>query len=340
MQGFPVPPRERERLRELADEWGPDKTLDELCTATARLLSYLGVPLETAPGLCIGALCAADQKPRLFTESDLRTLNKLASFAVSMIKSYRAALNFNDQLTSAMELQKQMLPGIAQIEAIEASCPLQLANFYRARDGIGGDIWGIEASGPQRVLLYIADFAGHGIAAALNTARFHSFVHMASSRADKPASMLRQLNERLHEVLPAGQFATMFCAALDFRSQTMEYASAGAPPQLYRRSQADPFELLEKPGLPLGIMRSAIYESETVPFRPGGALVLYTDGFIEIPRPPNPAFTPRSLAQLLNAFSRASAAGICDKITGALFADPSISMNDDLTLVVAQHRLA
>jgi len=149
--------------------------------------------------------------------------------------------------------------------------------------------------------------------------------------------MLRRLNERLKEVLPTGQFATMFCATFDFRAQTLEYASAGAPPQLYRRSSAESFELLQKPGLPLGIVRNAVFESETVPFQPGGVLVLYTDGLIETPRPPDPIFTPNSLKQLLNEFSEGSAAEISSKITSAQFFDPSIEVEDDLTLIVARH---
>ena len=246
-------------------------------------------------------------------------------------------LDLDDQMTAAVALQEKMLPGKTRIEHIQAACPLDVVSYYKARDGIGGDIWGIEATNPQRVLLYVADFTGHGLAAALNTARFHSFVHIASQRTDKPASMLRRLNERLHEVLPVGQFATMFCATLDFRAQTMEYASAGAPPQLYRRSSAEPFELLAEPGLPLGIMHNANFESKTLPFEPGGVLALYSDGLVETPRPPDPIFTPESLRTLLNTFPEGSAAELSNKITSALFFEPTIKADDDLTLIVARH---
>jgi sigma-B regulation protein RsbU (phosphoserine phosphatase) len=148
--------------------------------------------------------------------------------------------------------------------------------------------------------------------------------------------MLRRLNERLHEVLPVGQFATMFCATLDFTAQTMEYASAGAPAQLYRRSSLEPFKLLERPSLPLGIMRNTVFESETVPFEPGGTL-LYTDGLTETPRPPHPTFTSDSLKRFLNAFPGGSALEISNKVTNALFFNPSIEADDDLTLIVAKH---
>jgi sigma-B regulation protein RsbU (phosphoserine phosphatase) len=308
-----------------------------LVTADPNIRAYLGIPLETAPGLRIGALCAVDRKPRAFTKTDVETLTRLSRIAASMLKSYRATLVLNDQLASAIALQNEMLPSKARIERIRETCPLDLASYYKARDGIGGDIWGIEATTPQRLLLYVADFTGHGLAAALNTARFHSFAHVASQRTDKPASMLQRLNKRLHEVLPVGQFATMFCATLDFAAQTMEYASAGAPPQLYRRSSSEPFKLLEKPGLPLGIMRNAVFESETVPFEPGGTLVLYTDGLTETPRPPHPTFTSDSLKRFLNASPGGGALEISNRITNALFFNPSIEVDDDLTLIVAKH---
>jgi serine phosphatase RsbU (regulator of sigma subunit) len=308
-----------------------------LVTADPNIRAYLGIPLETAPGLRIGALCAVDRKPRAFTKNDVETLTRLARIAASMLKSYRATLVLNDQLASAIALQNEMLPSKARIERIQETCPLDLASYCEARDGIGGDIWGIEATTPQRLLLYVADFTGHGLAAALNTARFHSFAHIASQRTDKPASMLRRLNKRLHEVLPVGQFATMFCATFDFAAQTMEYASAGAPPQLYRRSSSEPFMLLEKPGLPLGILLDAVFETQTVPFEPGGALVLYTDGLTETPRPPHATFTSDSLKRFLNACPDGGALEISNRITNALFFDPSIEVDDDLTLIVAKH---
>ena len=263
-----------------------------LVTEYPKIGAYLGIPLETAPGLRIGALCAVDQKPRAFTQSDVRNLTKLARIAVTVLRSYRAMQDLDDQLSGAIALQEKMLPGKMQITQIQASCPIEIASCYKARDGIGGDMWGIEHTGPQRLMVYVADFTGHGLAAALNTARFHSFVHIASQRTDKPASLLHRLNRRLREVLPVGQFATMFCTTIDFRAQTMEYASAGSPPQLYRPSSAEPFRLLSKPGLPLGIMSDAVFESDIIPFEPGGALLLYTDGLIETPKPPDPIFTP------------------------------------------------
>ena len=243
----------------------------------------------------------------------------------------------NHRLRSAFALAKDMLPSEERIDKIQAHYPLDVSSYYRARDGIGGDIWGIEAVGPQRVMIYVADFSGHGIAAALNAARFHSFVRVDHHRMAKPSSLLRRLNERLHEVLPVDKFATMFCATIDFKTQTMEYASAGAPPPLYRESQDGPFKILSQPSLPLGITPNVAYASETVPFKAGGTLVLYSDGLIETPTPPRSRLTTESLSGFLDRTKQVSSSELCRGVTEELFPDPAMDLDDDITLAVAQH---
>ena len=323
----------------IVEDTGSDPRFSKnpLVTESPKLGAYLGIPLETSPGLRIGALCTVDRKPRSFKEGDVQILTNLSQIVISIFNSYRMTLDQDDQLKNAMALQNGMLPSAASVAKLQENCALDLLSYFRPIDGIGGDIWGIEAISPQRLVLYAADFTGHGVAAALNTARFHSFMHINSQRTGNPGSMLRRLNKRLREVLPIGQFATMFCATLDFNAGTMEYASAGAPPQLYRRSSAHPFELLSQPNLPLGIFGDAVYDCETVPFQAGGALVLYTDGVVEMPRPPHSAFTPGSLREFLNASEQSSAFDILQSITSRLFSEPTAKANDDLTLIVARH---
>ncbi len=309
-----------------------------LVTDKPGMKSYLGIPLETTPGLRIGALCAVDRKPRTFKASDIQTLIGLSHIVVSILNSHRMTLELQEQLESAIALQNDMLPSEARLAQIRAHCPLDLASYYKARDGIGGDIWGIEVTGPQRIMIYVADFTGHGVAAALNAARFHSFVHMMWQRTGRPDFLLRRLNQRLNEVLPVGQFATMFCAMIDFNKQRIEYASAGAPPQLYRPSEKHCFEMISQPSVPLGILKDAAYESRAIPFLPGAALLLYTDGLLETPKPPMNVLTADRLADLMNTVRPGKdASQICHRIIGELFSASSIKADDDVTLLVATH---
>jgi serine phosphatase RsbU (regulator of sigma subunit) len=243
----------------------------------------------------------------------------------------------DQQLAAAAALQRDMLPRSELIAQIQGRSPLDLSSYYKPRNGIGGDIWGVEAVGSHRVMIFVADFTGHGVSAALNTARFHSFLHMERQGTDKPASLLNRLNERLRAVLPVGQFATMSCAMIDFHMQTIEFASAGAPPQLYRSSSETAYEVISQRSLPLGVVSEADYESRTVAFRPGGSLVLYTDGFVETPKPPHSLFTTESLKKHLNKTSQgASSLQLRQSLLSEL-SKPAIKADDDITLVIAKH---
>ncbi len=316
----------------------PRFRLNPLVTNSPGIKSYLGIPLETAPGLRIGALCAVDRKPRSFNKNEIETLLRLSQIVVSILKSHRMSLELDEQLEGAISLQNDMLPSAARLAHIQAHCPLDVSSYYNPRDGIGGDIWGIEVTGPQRVMIYIADFTGHGVAAALNAARFHSFVHMIWQRTGRPESLLRKLNQRLHEVLPAGQFATMFCTMIDFKKQEIEYASAGAPPQLFRASHQHRFEVISQASLPLGILGDAVYENVKAPFLDGGVLVLFTDGLTETPRPPRSVLTTDQLRDLLDSAGEGNdARKLCQSVVSQLFSEPSTRAEDDITLVVAKH---
>jgi serine phosphatase RsbU (regulator of sigma subunit) len=117
----------------------------------------------------------------------------------------------------------------------------------------------------------------------------------------------------------------------------MEYASAGSPPPLHRESQDGPFQILNQPSLPLGITRNAAYASETVPFKAGGALVLYSDGLIETPRPPRSRLTTESLSGFLDRTEPVSSSELCRSVAEELFPGSAIDSDDDITLAIAQH---
>ena len=259
-----------------------------------------------------------------------------------------------DELRQAAAIQEALLPSNAVLERLKAVCPIDVAGHYEASDELGGDIWGIELVGEQRVMIFNADFAGHGLTAALNTMRLHSFVNGGPEKSRSPAALLTQLNQFLCEVLPLGQYATMFCALLDFRACSIEYATAAAPPQLLRSAADRPFEIVQQPGFPLGVTREATYENFTAPFAPGGTLLLFSDALIETPSHPHEAFNENSLRDFVEAIAPANdpcappglveafkpASGpheLRDGVLREFFSRISEKPADDLTLVAVHH---
>ena len=261
-----------------------------------------------------------------------------------------------DELRQAAAIQEALLPSDAVLERLKAVCPMDVAGHYEASDELGGDIWGIELVGEQRVMIFNADFAGHGLTAALNTMRLHSFVNGGPEKSRSPAALLTQLNQFLCDVLPLGQYATMFCAVMDFRACSIEYATAAAPPQLLRSAADRPFEIVQQPGFPLGVTREATYENFTAPFAPGATLLLFSDALIETPSHPDEAFTEISLRDFVESIAPASdphgAPGFIEAFRPAsaphelrdcvlreFFSRIPQKPADDLTFVAAHHLL-
>lgn len=71
----------------ISDTWyDPDFSDNPLVTGPPGIRSYLGWPLELAPGVAVGTLCVIDTMPRTFGAEDFEALKDLASIAEAELK--------------------------------------------------------------------------------------------------------------------------------------------------------------------------------------------------------------------------------------------------------------
>ena len=88
--------------------------------------------------------------------------------------------------------------------------------------------------------------------------------------------MARQINKHLNRYTPSDRFATAVFAVLSRDSGELTYVNAGHNAPILFCSGATAF--LEATGIPLGLFSDSAYEARTAVIRPGGALLLFTDG--------------------------------------------------------------
>ncbi|MGI9287197.1 MAG: PAS domain-containing protein, partial [Pseudomonadales bacterium] len=89
----------------------PDATLDErfydspLVVDEPHVRFYAGMPLKTTDGSALGALCVIDNKPRVLTLQQRRTLERLSRVIVALIErmEHRAAPVFDQIITRAVQ---------------------------------------------------------------------------------------------------------------------------------------------------------------------------------------------------------------------------------------------
>jgi sigma-B regulation protein RsbU (phosphoserine phosphatase) len=191
------------------------------------------------------------------------------------------------ELHLASRLQERLLPQPPQLAQIERSMGVRVEALFSPSSELGGDFWDIRPLDEHRLAIWLVDFSGHGVGAALNTFRLHAITRQLDfdelGPVDFPAQFLATINRRLCALLPQGQYATMLVGVLDLEAGQFTYASAASTrPMAWNRTEATPV-LGDNRGLPLGLLASASYETRTLPFPTDGRLLFYSDAAIEIP---------------------------------------------------------
>ena len=206
----------------------------------------------------------------------------------SMVQELRA---FHERverdLRQARAMQLALVPEPAELAALADRHGLTVDSVFRASDEIGGDFWTAFEFDGTRVGVFTADLSGHGIAAAINAFRLHTLLtRTPPEELRDPARLLRQLNLRLCEILPLGQFATAFYGVIDRADDSLLYAAAASPSPIVGsgiagRGDGGGFRRLDASGLFLGAFRDSAYTNHRVPLRRGDTLFLHSDALSE-----------------------------------------------------------
>ncbi len=158
--------------------------------------------------------------------------------------------------------------------------PVRVAAAWESCETVGGDLFDILPLGDGRVLLMVADVAGHGVAAALLVGMVKTAV--GRSLQDREG-LVPAASAVLETMAPLRQnrVVTLFLGIVDGRAGTLEYINAGHPPAVVWRSGREPKLLhattpLLSYGLDLGKNPVA-----KVPFEVGDRLAIYSDGIYE-----------------------------------------------------------
>jgi serine phosphatase RsbU (regulator of sigma subunit) len=95
-----------------------------------------------------------------------------------------------------------------------------------------------------------------------------------------PAQVLSAL-DRFAALVPGAACSTAFCAVVDPTTSTLRYSSAGHVPAIVVDSGGASRLLTGAGSLPLAVADDLVRPEAEILLRPGGTLLLYTDGLVE-----------------------------------------------------------
>jgi serine phosphatase RsbU (regulator of sigma subunit) len=263
-------------IPEVTDEMLVAGAVDEEHLRIARdlhLRSALTAPLiarDRVLGVITWVLAESD---RLYTADDLSLAEDLARRAAIAIDN--AELH-SETLAAAVRLQHAVLP-----ESMPILPDWELASYYSpsGRTEVGGDFYDAIPLSDGRLVLFVGDVMGRGVAAAAAMAQMRAAVRAYAAIDPTPEVVMREL-DLMFDQYPSEQLVTLVYGVMDPARDQLVVANAGHPPPVLLRSDRSTEQLPIADGSPLGTIPQQRRQT-TVAFHPGDTFLAFTDGLIE-----------------------------------------------------------
>ncbi len=250
--------------------------------------------------------------------------NAVAEDALAELRGVYEAIERD--LRQARSLQQSLLrTRDARIDGTHICLMLESSGF------VGGDLVGFFPINARQVGVYALDVSGHGISAALMTARLAGMLSgpipgqnlaieydaQGQCQARDLGQVLADMNRLMLQELDTDHYATLFLAVLDTTTGVLQAAQAGSPPGLIQRA-AGRIQRLGQGGMPIGLIDTARYTSFRARLRRGDRLLLTSDGVTEAWGPDGRMLQTAGLARWLAARKQVPTGQVLDRLLSDL----------------------
>jgi len=319
-----------------------DTRFPGLKTLQTPVRALLALPLKV-DGRVTGMIAVSNASPgREWTRHDVQLMSIVASHSASVIEKARLRVEAEEKRRLELEraaLEKDlMIARDIQMRLVPAS-PLALG-AWRAEGRlvpakqVGGDFYDYFALDPGRAALTLADVSGKGVPAALLVSTVASSVRAFADGRLSPKAVVEQLNRVVVRSSAAGKFVTLFYAELDHARGRLTYVNAGHNHPRLRRASGEMIPL-DRGGLPLGLMEGHPYDEAELPFAPGDALLVFSDGLSEAVDSFQQEYGEDRLEALWREHGHGPGAAMLDRAYADVIQFRGAApQNDDMTMVV------
>ncbi|XAM01518.1 SpoIIE family protein phosphatase [Phycisphaeraceae bacterium D3-23] len=257
---------------------------------------YAGYPLKSAQGHNVATLCIADINPRPFDAAQVRTLGHLAELAeqeLNMVGVIAAQKDLLETRNALIASQKQLSRELAEAAVyVRSFLPDRLVGLddairvdyqFLESSQLGGDLLGYDTIDDDHLAIWLLDVTGHGVGATLLSISVGNTLRNGTLRADprEPAEVLEELNHAFPMERNNNKFFTIWYGVYQKSTRTLRYTAGGHHPALLLMPQG-PARKLGSPGLMVGAVQGATYETESVQVPETGRLYLFSDGLYEV----------------------------------------------------------
>ncbi len=304
--------------------------------ADAGIRSELAIPL-LLHGRLIGVLDLESTEPDRFTADHEQLLCALAFHMATAVENARLygrmvelETRHSRDLAVARRIQEGLLPDqVPQVAGLEVG-----SAFAPARE-LASDFYDYLTYPDGCVGFALGDVAGKSTGAALYGSLAVGLLRgHAMEQPYGPSELLLHLNEHLLAIRTDYRFLAMSLALFDPRDRTLTLGGAAFPwPRLVRGGV---LQVIEVPGLPLGLFDAPAYRDVSMTLDRGDVLVVCSDGLEDCLLEKGAAVGPEALDRMVRRLAERPAQQIADKLISV--SDPVAASGnrpaDDRTVLV------
>jgi sigma-B regulation protein RsbU (phosphoserine phosphatase) len=251
----------------------------------------------------------------------------------TMAAQLKERLHLRQSLDLAKEVQQNLLPD--RTPRIDG---LDIAGRSVYCEETGGDYF--DYLDAEEILhAIVGDVAGHGISAALLMSSVRASLRQCYCHLDHIGEQITDLNRNITmDVGNSGRFVTLFYLAVHPQDRSIRWVRAGHDPGLLYRISEDRFDVLDGPGMALGVDPDWTYAvQETQGLQAGDIVLVGTDGIWEACDCDGGMFGKSRFEAVVRAHRNQSAEAILEAVFDAVRTHAcDTRLADDMTLIVVK----
>jgi sigma-B regulation protein RsbU (phosphoserine phosphatase) len=209
------------------------------------------------------------------------------------------------ELRVAREIQMGMLPH--DFASVEHAYQVNFGAVLEPAREVGGDLYGVCAAGPERLVVFLGDVSGKGIAASMFMVRAISLARLLSREIAEPERILSRLNDELATDNPSGMFVTFLCAVYEPARHRLALANAGHCRPVLLSGGKPPQWAISYLGTALGFEPGLFFQRTELTLQDGDGLIFYSDGVSEAFNPQDECYGNERLLADAGSLSTQSA---------------------------------
>lgn len=265
-----------------------------------------------------------------------------------MVHGLKEREEMKGELVAAEEIQKRLLPGKLPTSLGDK---IELAAFYKAMTGVGGDYYDFIELGDGKLVFCIGDVSNHGVGPAIVMALFRAQIRSIFRRGERNLKkILLEVNESLYEDTPDHIFVTFFLGVFDPERSLVEYISAGHVKPMFYDASTKKIHELPAGGLPLGMDENSFFETtierKSIVLDSGDLFFQYTDGLDEARSAHGDFFGKSKIAEQLLFNEGEHASDLIKKMvfelekhTSQTLSQPGMStLSDDIAMIAIRKK--